>query len=106
MARDIQVPQRTRDRQHPILNFEQADNFVLAYYAGGDENLKGLPFEGEPEVDFESADNQPRQVVQALGDRANDKGSRSDRASGTRKVNAPLKSPERFCCGSGGYKPA
>jgi Caspase domain/Effector-associated domain 10 len=64
------VPKRTRDRQHPILNFEQADNFVLAYYAGGDKKPKGLPFEGEPEVDFEAAESQPRQVVQALGDRS------------------------------------
>ncbi|MCU0571346.1 MAG: caspase family protein [Oculatellaceae cyanobacterium Prado106] len=64
------VPQRTRDRQHPILNFEQADNFVLAYYAGGDKTPKGLPFEGEPEVDFESVENPPQQVVQAIGDRS------------------------------------
>jgi hypothetical protein len=64
------VPQRTRDRQHPILNFEQADNFVLAYYAGGDEQPKGLPFEGEPEVDFDAIADQPRQVIQASGDRS------------------------------------
>lgn len=47
------VPRRTRNRQHPILNFEQADNFVLAYYAGGDEQPKGLPFEVEPEIEGE-----------------------------------------------------
>lgn len=39
--------------QHPILNFEQADNFILAYYAGGDTEPKGLPFEGEPEIEPE-----------------------------------------------------
>ncbi len=38
------VPGRTKDRQHPILHFEHADNFVLAYYAGGDTQPKGLPF--------------------------------------------------------------
>jgi len=38
------VPGRTGDRQHPILHFEHADNFVLAYYAGGDTQPKALPF--------------------------------------------------------------
>ncbi|YAF98609.1 MAG: caspase family protein [Nodularia sp. CChRGM 3473] len=52
-AREV-VPRRTRDRQHPILNFEQADNFILAYYAGGETEPKGLPFEGEPEIEHES----------------------------------------------------
>lgn len=41
------VPGRTKKRQHPILHFEQADNFVLAYYAGGDPQPKGLPFDVE-----------------------------------------------------------
>ncbi|MEC4881983.1 MAG: caspase family protein [Scytonema sp. PMC 1070.18] len=44
------VPRRTRDKQHPILNYEQADNFVLAYYAGGEAQPKRLPFE-EPEIE-------------------------------------------------------
>lgn len=47
-AREV-VPQRTRGRQHPILHFEQADNFALAYYAGGDTQPKGLPFALPPE---------------------------------------------------------
>jgi hypothetical protein len=47
------VPQRTQDRQHPILNFEQADNFVLAYYAGGDTQPKDLPFKEEPKIESE-----------------------------------------------------
>lgn len=51
-AREV-VPRRTRNRQHPILNFEQADNFVLAYYAGGEAKPKGLPFEVEPEIEDE-----------------------------------------------------
>ncbi|MBH8578287.1 caspase family protein [Nostocaceae cyanobacterium CENA369] len=58
-AREV-VPRRTRDRQHPILNFEQADNFMLAYYAGGETEPKGLPFDGEPEIEPEpGAFNQP-----------------------------------------------
>jgi hypothetical protein len=51
-AREV-VPGRTKRRQHPILHFEQADNFVLAYYAGGDAQPKGLPFTGEPEIEPE-----------------------------------------------------
>jgi hypothetical protein len=47
------VPQRTNGRQHPILNFEQADNFVLAYYAAGDTQPKGLPFAGQAEIEPE-----------------------------------------------------
>ena len=42
-AREM-VPRRTKDRQHPILNYEQADNFILAYYAGGETVPKSLPF--------------------------------------------------------------
>jgi hypothetical protein len=45
------VPQRTNGRQHPILNFEQADNFVIAYNAGGDTIPKGAPFTGEPVIE-------------------------------------------------------
>jgi hypothetical protein len=51
-ARQV-VPGRTKDRQHPILHFEHADNFVLAYYAAGDEQPKGLPFDVEPEIEPE-----------------------------------------------------
>ena len=47
------VPGRTGGRQHPILHFEQADNFALAYYAGGETQPKGLPFAGEPEIEPE-----------------------------------------------------
>jgi hypothetical protein len=47
------VPQRTNKQQHPILHFEQADNFVLAYYAGGDSELKALPFAQEPIIEDE-----------------------------------------------------
>lgn len=67
-AREV-VPRRTSDRQHPILNFEQADNFVLAYYAGGENEPKGLPFEGEPEIEpepeaFNKQGNTNNQIIQ------------------------------------------
>jgi hypothetical protein len=51
-ARQV-VPGRTNDLQHPILHFEQADNFALAYYAGGETQPKGLPFTGKPEIEPE-----------------------------------------------------
>jgi hypothetical protein len=51
-AREV-VPRRTRGKQHPILHFEQADNFALAYYAGGETAPKGPPFTGEPEIEPE-----------------------------------------------------
>jgi len=51
-AREV-VPGRTNGRQHPLLHFEQADNFVLAYYAGGEARPKGLPFSGEPKIEPE-----------------------------------------------------
>ena len=51
-AREV-VPRRTSGRQHPILHFEQADNFVLAYYAGGETQPKGMPFAYEPEIEPE-----------------------------------------------------
>jgi hypothetical protein len=51
-AREV-VPGRTKNRQHPILHFEHADNFVLAYYAGGAREPKGLPFDVEPEIEPE-----------------------------------------------------
>jgi hypothetical protein len=47
------VPGRTKERQHPILQFEEADNFEIAYYAGGETEPKGLPFSQEPEIEPE-----------------------------------------------------
>jgi hypothetical protein len=42
------VPIRTGHKQHPITNdFENADNFKVAYYAGGEAKAKGLPFKVE-----------------------------------------------------------
>lgn len=60
-AREV-VPKWTGNRQHPILNFEQADNFVLAYYAGGEMERKGLPFAGEPEIESEAGEFN-RQII-------------------------------------------
>jgi uncharacterized caspase-like protein len=54
------VPGRTKKRQHPILHFEQADNFVLSYYAGGDPQPKGLPFDVEPQ---EALDEEERTAL-------------------------------------------
>lgn len=45
------VPGRTNDRQHPVLHGEQADNFVVASYAGGASEPKGLPFPVEPQIE-------------------------------------------------------
>ncbi|MDD4163148.1 MAG: caspase family protein [Methanothrix sp.] len=47
------VPGRTDNKQHPILNFEQADNFIVAYYSGGDSSPKALPFLELPEIEPE-----------------------------------------------------
>ncbi|MDD2754975.1 MAG: caspase family protein [Methanothrix sp.] len=47
------VPGRTKNKQHPILSFEQADNFVVAYYSGGDSSTKALPFQELPEIEPE-----------------------------------------------------
>ncbi|HYV91516.1 MAG TPA: caspase family protein [Chitinophagales bacterium] len=47
------VPARTKNRQHPILNYEQADNFPIAYYAAGEITPKELPFKGEPQIEEE-----------------------------------------------------
>ncbi|MCX6028697.1 MAG: caspase family protein [Chloroflexi bacterium] len=49
-AREM-VPQRTGARQHPILHFEQADNFTVAYYAAGAAQPKGVPFARPPEIE-------------------------------------------------------
>ena len=47
------VPARTHNRQHPILNYESADNFAVAYYAAGDEKPKALPFPEEAVIEPE-----------------------------------------------------
>ena len=47
------VADRTHGRQHPVLGYEKADNFILAYYAGGEATPKRPPFEGQPEIEPE-----------------------------------------------------
>ena len=37
------VPNRSNDRQHPILKLAAADNFAIAHYAGGEKSPKPLP---------------------------------------------------------------
>jgi hypothetical protein len=60
------VPQRTKNKQHPIVDLELADNFNVAYYAGGEARAKALPFESAPEAEPEPGAwtlNQQHQVV-------------------------------------------
>ncbi len=63
------VPGRTGNKQHPVLHFEQADNFVVATYAGGDTKPKGLPFKEEPQIEpepgaWQTTFDQRGQIVQ------------------------------------------
>ena len=55
-AREM-VPRRTTNKQHPVMNFEQADNFIVGYYSGGDAEPKGLPF-SEADVAIEEEPGQ------------------------------------------------
>jgi hypothetical protein len=48
-AREI-VPGRTGNRQHPTIKFRQADNFAVAYYAGGAKEPRPLSFPLDPET--------------------------------------------------------
>ncbi len=66
-AREV-VPGRTASRQHPILNFEHADNFVLAYYAAGEAQAKGLPFSEPPAIEPEPGAWNTVQVTKIIGD--------------------------------------
>jgi uncharacterized caspase-like protein len=47
------VRERTNDRQHPVLRFEKADNFPVAYYAGGELKPKGTPFDIPTRIEAE-----------------------------------------------------
>ncbi len=55
------VPQYTKDRQHPDLHFE-ADNFAVAYYAGGDTG-KGLPKRAQRSPNVEAANGDETKPV-------------------------------------------
>lgn len=67
------VPSLTSDKQHPVLDIEKADNFVLGYYAGGDLQPKGLPKELEKPLEVESKsgefDRQNNQIIQNVNQR-------------------------------------
>lgn len=68
------VPTLTSDKQHPVLDLEKADNFVLAYYAGGQMQPKGLPPElaTEPRIESEPGEFNSQVItnVTVSGDRA------------------------------------
>lgn len=61
------VPKKTNNRQHPIMDFSQSDNFVLAYYAGGEKEPKGLPFDQEPEIEPQPGAWSQRKVFDQRG---------------------------------------
>jgi hypothetical protein len=48
-AREI-VPRRTGGKQHPTIKFHQADNFAVAYYAGGAKEPQPMSFPLDPET--------------------------------------------------------
>jgi hypothetical protein len=64
------VPQLTKNKQHPVLHFEQADNFVVAYYAGGDPTAKALPFVLQSDAGTDDALAGQVSTIQAMFGRA------------------------------------
>jgi hypothetical protein len=48
-AREV-VPQRTGGKQHPTIEFHRADNFAVAYYAGGAKEPQPMSFPLDPET--------------------------------------------------------
>jgi hypothetical protein len=60
------VPQRTQDRQHPILKLAAADNFAIAYYAGGDKAPRGLADALAVPAAVEAADPEPAQGYRSV----------------------------------------
>jgi hypothetical protein len=64
------VPQLTKDKQHPILHFEKADNFVITYYAAGDPQPKAVPFSLQPESGLADDNNAGIVIHQQAGDNA------------------------------------
>jgi uncharacterized caspase-like protein len=48
-AREV-VPQRTGGKQHPTIKFHRADNFAVAYYAGGAKEPHPMSFPLDPET--------------------------------------------------------
>ncbi len=63
------VPGLTEEKQHPVLHFEKADNFVLAYYAGGEKEAKEVSFVLQVDVSEESGMmNQRNELLKAVED--------------------------------------
>ncbi len=54
------VPGLTEEKQHPALHFEKADNFVLAYYAGGEKEAKDVSFVLQVDVSEQSGTMEQR----------------------------------------------
>jgi hypothetical protein len=62
----VAVAKRTRERQHPVADFSQSDNFEIAYYAAGGTQAKGLPFDQEPEIETEPGSGRFEPIPQVL----------------------------------------
>jgi len=59
------------NRQHPDLNFFQADNFVVAYYAGGDTRVKDLPSAFAKPLTKEDVERLNQEAIQILTNNTN-----------------------------------
>ncbi|NEO84775.1 MAG: caspase family protein [Spirulina sp. SIO3F2] len=69
------VSQLTQDKQNPMLDFLGADNVVLAYYAAGNSQPKGVPSHlANPEFELEPGEFERQMIettqIEASGDRA------------------------------------
>ena len=64
------VSQLTADEQHPVLDIEKADNFILSYYSGGDSQKKPLPADVAGSANIESFPGQIDEQAQASNDRS------------------------------------
>lgn len=62
------VPAHTYERQHPVLHFSKADNFAVAYYAGGAIQPKGLTLPRQPIIHTETADSTGKQMSATASD--------------------------------------
>ena len=54
------IPGLTKEKQHPVLHFKKADDFVLAYYAGGEKEAKEVSFDLQADVSEESEVMEPK----------------------------------------------
>jgi hypothetical protein len=61
-----QVPNRTADRQHPIIKVKDLqDNFAVAWYAGGSSQPKALPWLGSAALPWGAGAAPPRSAAEA-----------------------------------------